>query len=363
MLFQKTEQTELKKILNDSFQKELVAFLNSSDGTIYIGVNDDGTVIGVDNLNDTLKRIAKIIATQILPDPQNFIELGSKYIDGKNVVEVKIKKGNSLYYIKKYGRSSSGCFVRTGMSCRSMTEEELKHGFIESLCIPEKAIEDIPVLREDLTFAKLKQYLVNNGIHIDEETFYKDFGLVTAGGKFSLLAEILADENMNSVKVAVFKGKDKTELIKRNEYGYTCLIASFEKVIMYCDTLNDTFVDLSFFPRKEQRLFSGKAFKEAWINACVHNKWAENLAPSVYWFEDRLEIVSYGGLPKNLTKEEFLSGKTAPVNKALMKIFRECGIIGHPGHGVPVVVKEYGEKAYSFSKNMITVTIPFSRPD
>ncbi len=73
-------------------------------------------------------------------------------------------------------------------------------------------------------------------------------------------------------------------------------------------------------------------------------------------------IVSYGGIPKNLTKEEFLSGKTEPVNKELMKIFLQCGIVEHSGHGVPIVVKEYGEKAYSFSQNMITVTIPFNRP-
>ncbi len=125
--------------------------------------------------------------------------------------------------------------------------------------------------------------------------------------------------------------------------------------------MNETFIDVSVRPRREYRLFSGEAFKEAWINACVHNKWSEELAPSVYWFDDRLEIVSYGGLPKNLTKEEFLSGKTEPVNKDLMKIFLQCGIVEHSGHGVPIVVREYGEEAYSFSKNMITVTIPFNK--
>ena len=190
MLFQETEKTELKKILNDSLPKELVAFLNSFDGAIYIGVDDDGTVVGVDNLDDTQKRIADMITTQILPNPQSFIELGTKYIDGKNVIEIKVKKGNALYYIKKYGRSAAGCFVRIGTTCRSMTEEEIERRYIESLSIPEKAIKDIPVLRDDLTFAKLKQYLISKGIHINETTFYKNFGLVTADGKFNLLAEI-----------------------------------------------------------------------------------------------------------------------------------------------------------------------------
>ncbi len=44
-----------------------------------------------------------------------------------------------------------------------------------------------------------------------------------------------------------------------------------------------------------------------------------------------------------------------------MKIFLQCGIVEHSGHGVPIVVREYGEKAYTFSENMITVTIPFNK--
>lgn len=134
-----------------------------------------------------------------------------------------------------------------------------------------------------------------------------------------------------------------------------------EKVINYCDALNETFIDVSVRPRKEYKLFNTEAFKEAWINACVHNKCSEGLSPAVYWFDDRLEIVSYGGIPENLTKMEFLQGKTEPVNKDLMNIFLQCGIVEHSGHGVPIVVKEYGENSYSFSKNMIKVTIPFNK--
>lgn len=108
-------------------------------------------------------------------------------------------------------------------------------------------------------------------------------------------------------------------------------------------------------------MFNFEAFKEAWINACVHNNWVEKRPPAVFWFDDRLEIMSYGGIPKGMTKEEFLAGKTNPVNEELMSIFLQCDIVEHSGHGVPIVVREYGEKAYEFSQNFITVTIPFDR--
>ena len=107
MQFQETELVELKSCLNDALPKEIVAFLNTAGGTIYIGISDDGTVIGVDNLDEMQKKIADVITTQILPNPQDFVEIWSKFTDGKHVVLIKITKGQSLYYIKKYGRKGA----------------------------------------------------------------------------------------------------------------------------------------------------------------------------------------------------------------------------------------------------------------
>ena len=103
MIFAETEKTELKQKFNDVLPKEIVAFLNADGGTIYIDVNDDGSVCGVQNLDESLKKIADILENQILPDPRSFAELGTKFVDGKHVIEIKVQKGDGLYYIKKYG--------------------------------------------------------------------------------------------------------------------------------------------------------------------------------------------------------------------------------------------------------------------
>lgn len=57
-----------------------------------------------------MKKVADIITTQILPNPQEQITLGTKYVDGKHIIKIQVNKGNELYYIKKYGRSSQGCY-------------------------------------------------------------------------------------------------------------------------------------------------------------------------------------------------------------------------------------------------------------
>ena len=140
MVFQETETIELKRILNDSVERAIVAFLNTQDGAIYIGVEDDGKVIGVDKIDETLKRIADVITTQILPNPQDLIELGTKFVDGKQVIEIKVAKGKALYYIKKYGRSANGCYIRIGTSNRSMTEEQIERNYAEYLAVPKPTL-------------------------------------------------------------------------------------------------------------------------------------------------------------------------------------------------------------------------------
>ena len=67
MLFREDEKTELKRILNDAFEKEVDAFLNTLGGQILIGIEDNGTVCGVENADQVALSIADRIRNNILP--------------------------------------------------------------------------------------------------------------------------------------------------------------------------------------------------------------------------------------------------------------------------------------------------------
>lgn len=198
MVFHETEKTELKRILNDSFTKEIVAFLNSMDGTIYIGVEDDGTIIGVNNLDEVLRNIADIVGNQILPNAQELIKIGTIYENGKHIIEVNVKKGNGLYYIKKYGRSSAGCFVRVGSSARSMTEEQIESRFTAKAMTNLKII-DVEARNQKPTFRYLKMLFVNEGLSVNEDTFEENVRLKTLNNRYNIQADLLADENDYSI--------------------------------------------------------------------------------------------------------------------------------------------------------------------
>lgn len=96
-------------------------------------------------------------------------------------------------------------------------------------------------------------------------------------------------------------------------------------------------------------------------NLYVHYKWSEANNPGIYVYADRLEIESFGGIPSDLSKRQFLLGVSKPVNKRLFEIFKTCGFVEESGHGVPTVTKAYGEDSYIFDGKFIKVVIPFDR--
>lgn len=132
-------------------------------------------------------------------------------------------------------------------------------------------------------------------------------------------------------------------------------------------TFNDTIVKVNSTQtrmvrdeRKEQRLFDNEAFREAWYNACLHNNWVDGTPPAISVFDDRLEIISTGGLPTNLSKEDFFKGVSKPVNEELARLFIRLDLMEQTGHGVPLVVRRYGKEVFEFMDNFIKVTIPFA---
>ncbi len=139
------------------------------------------------------------------------------------------------------------------------------------------------------------------------------------------------------------------------------MLVAVKQVMDYMEALNDTVVDVGGSLRKERQMFDFSCFREAWLNACLHNRWSRQTPPAVYMFDDRIEIISVGGLPDGLTLEEFYEGKSKPVNLELQQIMVQLDYIEQTGHGVPLIVSKYGREVFDITENFITVTIPLNK--
>lgn len=359
MLYVETDKVEFKERVNDTLAKEIESFLNTDGGAIYIGICDDGKIIGVDNTDDALRKISDVISDQIEPNAIDCVRPEVEFKGDKIIIKINVNKGYSpLYCIKKYGFSPNGCHYRIGTTCKSMTLEMIRNKFEQGL-----SNIDAMVLQEsyhqDLKFAKLKLLLLENGYHIDDISFERNFKLRTTNGYYNYLAELLADDNTIPFIFVKFKGYDKTVFSERKDYGNQCIILAYEKMKERLSIENISKTITNPRPRRDIYLFDMDAVNEALVNAIVHNDYRIT-DPQVALFHNRLEILSHGGLPYGLTKDEFFKGISKPRNKQLMDIFSRLGIVEHTGHGVPKIVEKYGEGAFEISSSYIKVIIPFN---
>ena len=133
---------------------------------------------------------------------------------------------------------------------------------------------------QDLAFTQLKQLYITRGFTLDNSTFEKNMGLLRPDGRYNQLADLLSDINSCSIKVVRFDGRDKTDLVLRNECGYKCMFIAMEQALSYVNSFNETRVELNGASvRNEVRLFDEKCLREAWNNACLHTKWSAMIPP------------------------------------------------------------------------------------
>jgi len=343
----KTSLSELNKGIIS-----LASMLNKhKEGTIIFGVDNSGEIVGLkDHIGEeSLKSITNKVIDLI--KPSFIIELSLKNYEGKYVLYLKGKGNNRPY-------SYNGDYrIRVGSENRKIDPFLLKELFFSS---DNASLESIESINQNLTFNKLKFLYLENGLTIDDNNFLDNMNL-KVNGKFNMLANLLADNNDVSIKVVRFMGKDKSNMIYRNEYGYKCILFAMKDANDYVLSINETRVDVSSsLVRKEIKLFDTHAFEEAWSNAILHNKWIRNVPPAIYIYDDRIEIISTGGLPLDYSKEQFYMGISNPINVGLVKIMGQLNLVEQTGHGNLVIVSKYGKEAFDIENNYILVTIPFS---
>lgn len=329
----------------------LTAMLNKhGKGTVYFGVDDKGSVInkitiGKDTLNDIRNKIKDLIKPALQYD-----------LEIKNYKEGNIIKLSAYGLDKPY--SFDGRYYIRNASCN----EQLDPILLRRLFLDESVdlIKQIPSDLQELTFSDMLLILSTHGIHVKNDiNFYSSIGLYNSKEQFNYMAFLLSDQNNLSIKITTFAGTNKEHMIERKEFTSHCLLKTINDTLTYMSLKNETKVDLSKGVRVEKELFDFESFREAWINACLHNSWAHMVPPSIFIFDDRIEIVSYGQLPYSLSLEKFYEGESKPINKALFNIFIMANLAEQSGHGVPIIVKHYSEKAFSFVDEMIKVTLKF----
>ncbi len=347
------ETKEFKRSLGEleSGLISLTAMLNKNcHGTVYFGANNRGEVIGIEIEMSVLKTISRKIRDLIDPIVTTCIEI-LESVSGKKYIKVSADGTDRPY------ACDGIVYIRSGKEDSRVSMSELREMILNSDDNLVRSLSE----DQDLTFNELRTILKDDDYSEAAEvlSFYLGLDLVNPDNSFNIQAQLLSDQNPCVLAVTLFKGTDKTFIASRTEFSGHSLLKEVQDLIKYVFCLNETLVEVGGWTRIERKLFEPNLFREAWVNACVHNNWLSFVPPSVFMFDDRIEIVSYGGKPYRLSEDEFYSGMSMPVNGSLMRLFKSAGLAEHTGHGVKAIVEKYGKEAFKLSNAGVTVTLRF----
>lgn len=308
----------------DSLTAELVAFSNSAGGKILLGVDDNGQIVGLnlEQVRIVNQQLSNAASNNVRPP----IHPATENIATENgiVIIVDVPEGLNKPYMDLQGRA----WVKSGADKRHVTSrEELQRMFLnagliqaDTLPIPDSALHDL----DEKAF---------------NEYFHKRFGY---GSEQSQLPTVLASmglvkEQQLTVAGALLFAKQPQRwlpvcMIKAVAfYGNSIADVDYQDSEDIYGTLSEQYQGASsFIKRNLHHVQNNRGFntlgeleippiviEELLVNALIHRDYFDSASIRILVFRDRIEIISPGHLPGNISTEQIKQGKTKRRNPVL----------------------------------------------
>lgn len=337
MRFQETETVELKSIVLDDIKKEIIAFANCDGGTVYVGVADDGTVLGVENADECALQISNMVRDAVKPDVTMFIHYETLNCEGKAVVAVDIQRGtNRPYYLAKKGLRPEGVYVRQGYSSVPATDTAIRQMIKET---DGDSFENMRSINQALTFEATKKEFEKRNIAFGQPQM-QTLKIVSADGVYTNLGLLLSEQCPHTIKAAVFEGTDQSVFKDRREFSGS-LMQQLNEVYDYIDFHNQTHATFQKLLRIDTRDYPEVAVREALLNSLVHRDYSFRASTLISIYDDRIEFVSIGGLLPGLELDDLMMGISACRNPHLANVFYRLQLIEAYGTGMKKIMGVY----------------------
>ena len=341
MRFQETETVELKSIVLDDIKKEIIAFANCDGGTVYVGVADDGTVLGVESADECALQISNMVRDAVKPDITMFIHYETLAYGGKSVVAVNVQRGtNRPYYLAKKGLRPEGVYVRQGYSSVPATDTAIRQMIKET---DGDSFENMRSINQVLTFETTKEEFKKRNIAFGRPQM-QTLKLISSDGLYTNLGLLLSEQCPHTIKAAVFEGSNQNIFKDRREFSGS-LMRQLNEVYDYIDFHNQTHATFQKLLRIDTRDYPEVAVREALLNSLVHRDYSFRASTLVSIYDDRIEFVSIGGLLPGLALDDLMMGVSVCRNPDLANVFYRLQLIEAYGTGMKKIMGAYADAA------------------
>lgn len=357
-MFKESIHLELKKEYVKDILKTVIAFANTSGGKIYIGIDDDGKVLGAQRLDTDILKLSNSIRDSIKPDITLFTSILVEKIDGKDVIVVDVQKGaSSPYYLTDKGIRPSGVYVRQGASSVPATDAAILKMIRDT---DGDNFEELRSLNQNLDFDFLKKEFENSNIKL-EHSQMRTFNIIDEDGLYTNLGLLLSEQCPHTIKAAVFEGSTKEIFKDRFEFSGS-LLKQMKDVYSFLNRYNRTNSEITGLKRTDTREYPEIAIREALLNSIVHKEYSYSSSTLISIFDDKIEIVTIGGLTKGLSEDDIMLGVSILRNRNLANIFYRLKLIEAYGTGIPKIIESYNEynvkPKIEISSNAFKITLP-----
>lgn len=325
---QESSSIEFKETFDPKMVKEVIAFANTAGGSIYIGIDDKGIVIGLEDIDATMLQINNTLRDSVDPDLMPFVTTDIKSHAGLSYIHIKVLEGSRKpYYLKSKGLKEGGVFTRQGSASVPCTSEAIRSLIRDSDNISFEALES---KEQDLSFTTIEPHFRDMNLELGCQQM-QTLGF-TNNGVYTNLALILSEQNPYTIKIAVFSGEDKMSFINRKECTGS-LFHQIDQALEFLDLNNRLKATFESVRRKDTRDYDSVVLREAVLNAVIHRDYAFPGDTIINIFSNRLEIISLGGLVSTLTIADILLGASVHRNTRLAHVFYRLRYVESLGLG------------------------------
>ena len=349
-----SRELELKSTITNTFLKTVSAFSNYNTGKIIFGVDDNGKIVGLENIEELCLDLENKINDNINPKPD------FKFIKDKkkNIITLIVEEGMNKPYLYK-GKA----YKRNDTSTVEVDKIELNRLTLSGL---NQYYEELKAKNQNLEFNILKKELEEKlFLNNFSKDILKTLNLYDEKNGYNNAAELLADKNtFSGIDIAKF-GKNIDEILDRNLLVNISIILQYKKALEVFNRYYK-YEQIIGSERIEKELIPERAFREVIANALIHRTWDVNSNIRISMYEDKLEVSSPGGLPSGISEKEYLNGQISQLrNPILANIFFRLKYIEMFGTEIRRINESYKDylvkPAFEIFENSIKITLPITK--
>lgn len=341
-----SQNIEYKESWRDEYLKWVCGFANAQGGTIYVGIDDAGNVVGVKNVKKLLEDIPNKIQTNlgIVADVNKLIK------DGKDYLEIKVKPSSFpiSYHGEFHYRSGATRQQLTGIALSEFIMQ--KTGFrwedvtVDDITVDDLDDESFKIFRKE---ALSKKRMTEAELNVSNKELLQKLHLMTDGRlKRSAVLLFYSDpgivQNGSFVKVGKFDERDC--VVYHNDLEESLIVNASKVIDLIYQMYLKAKIGYEHDVRVEEYPFAREAIREAVYNAIAHNCYMYGTPIQIRVMDDAITISNSCILPEGWTVDTLMEPHDSkPYNPDIANVFYRAGFIENWGQGIQKICDECRE--------------------